>query len=209
VFPDRRWDLHYLTAAEIGAHRSPHILPDYASLQPPTLYQGRLYWIERRPRLEEMSAPRVAYYVPLVAGLSVPAGSGSLVSALPDGSDRRTILAESQEPGLNLQGLVRDRTRDRLYILGTSVTVRPGADIAKARAFVQRIPSDGPAPAATARLTMPELFVGGPLALDDGFVYFAAIIPQQGLGATIADLFSAETTRRGEVPTLCRMPLPE
>src|SRR5262249_30264434 len=104
--------------------------------------------------------------------------------------------------------LCLDRARDRLYMVGTSAVVRPGADIAKARTYVQRIPSDGTAPAATARFTMPERFVGGPLALDDGFVYFAAIVPQRDLGAPLSDLLPTKTTRREE-PSLCRMPLPE
>jgi hypothetical protein len=54
---------------------------------------------------------------------------------------------------------------------------------------------------------MPER-ARGPLALDDGFAYFAAMVPQRDLGATLSDLFSMNTTRQ-ETPSLCRMPLPE
>jgi len=118
-YPDRRRDLHFLTAADIAAHRPPRIVLDYASDQPPAVFQGRLYWIERRPREDQAFAPWLSWY-----SLS-PSGAGSLICARLDGSDRRVLPVGGQEQRLSLQGLWLDRTWNRLYALGTSAVARP------------------------------------------------------------------------------------
>jgi hypothetical protein len=200
-YPDRRRDLYFLSTGDVAAHRPPRMVPDFSGDQPPALFQGRLCWIERRTREDRALPDWLSWYSP-----SSYSG-GSLVSARLDGTDRRVLLAEGQEPGLTLRRLWVDRTRDRLYVSGTVAVERPGSNVVHPVTFVDRVSPDG-AGQLRGRLTLPETIIGEPEALDDGYVYLVYNASRRGLGAALSDLFSTQNTRT-ETPTLCRIRLPE